>query len=249
MSTEPEIKIVSKTPDEFSSVITIHKRSYTVLTENLGQKACRVVSFVYSDGQIVFSRKSDYSHLKNVRRSESELCDLMEQQHRATIHSFMESRREEQRPRTDFFYVAQSFMESGNKVIAFETIEKGLEVYPKDPFLMSYYGYLVADVRQNVDKGIHICKEAISQLNRAVPFGREYFYPMLYLYLGKAYLQKSRFEAIESFQMGLQNDPENRELIRELDKLGARRRPFIPFLDRENPINKYFGMALSRVWA
>ncbi|UCE79250.1 MAG: hypothetical protein JSV13_01020 [Nitrospiraceae bacterium] len=248
MSTESEIKIISKTPDEFSSVITIHNRPYTVLTENLGQKACTVVSMVYSNGEIVFSRKIDYTHLKNVRSSKSELCGLMEEQHRATIHSFMESRQEEQRPRTEFFYVAQSFMKSGNKVIAFDTIEKGLEVYPKDPFLMSYYGYLVADVKQNIDEGIHICKEAISQLNRVVPFGREYFYPMLYLYLGRACLKKSRFEAIESFQAGLQNDPENRELRRELDKLGARRRPFIPFLHRENPINKYFGMALSRVW-
>ncbi len=249
MSTQSKIKIVSRTPDECSSLIQIKNKSYTVLTENLGCKACTIVSAVYADGQIVFSRRKDYAHLTGRGNDKTELRDTMEQQHRATICSFVESRQEEQRRRTDFFYIAQSFMNSGNKSIAFDTIKKGLEVYPRDPFLMSYYGYLVADVKQNVDEGIHICKEAISELNRSVPFGREYFYPLLYLYLGKTCLKISRSAAIESFQSGLQNDPENRELRRELDKLGIRRRPFVPFLDRENPINKYFGMALSRVGA
>lgn len=34
---------------------------------------------------------------------------------------------------------------------------------------------------------------------------------------------------------------------RELDKLGLRKPPVIPFLSRGNPINKYLGIILSRM--
>jgi hypothetical protein len=34
-----------------------------------------------------------------------------------------------------------------------------------------------------------------------------------------------------------------------MKKLGARRRPLVPFLKRENPINKYVGLLLNRLSA
>jgi hypothetical protein len=34
---------------------------------------------------------------------------------------------------------------------------------------------------------------------------------------------------------------ENREIIAELSRFGRRRSPFIPFLDRDNPVNKFLG--------
>jgi tetratricopeptide (TPR) repeat protein len=247
MSPETAIKIVSKKPAEFSSIITVNDHSYTVLTENLGEKRCEIVSLIYCKGEIVFSKKSDYSHLTRVKNSGFRLHDLMERQHSTTINVFTQLKTEKQKSKKDFFHIARSFMKSGNKSVAFETIQNGLQLYPRDPFLMSYYGYLMADVEHNPDKGIQICNEAISQLKKAVPFGREFYDSMLYLNLGKACLKKNKAEAIKNFRAGLHSDPDNKELIRELDRLGTRRRPVIPFLDRDNPINKYFGMAISIV--
>jgi hypothetical protein len=122
----------------------------------------------------------------------------------------------------------------------------GLQKFPGDPFLMSYYGYLLAHVDNDPREGINMCRDAISYLDRSMPVGGEFYYPVFYLNLGRAYLKEDRQSAIKSFRTGLQNDPENREIMRELSKLGTRRKPALPFLRRNNPINKYVGMFLHR---
>jgi tetratricopeptide (TPR) repeat protein len=81
-----------------------------------------------------------------------------------------------------------------------------------------------------------------------MPFGSEFFYPAFYLNLGRACLKgNKKAEAIKAFREGLENDPDNHDLLWELRKLGMRKRTPIPFLDRCNPINKYIGLLVSKV--
>ncbi len=81
-----------------------------------------------------------------------------------------------------------------------------------------------------------------------MPFGSGFFFPVFYLNLGRAYLKGNRkAEAVEAFQEGLKNDPENHDLLWELRKLGKRKSPPIPFLRRSNPVNKYIGLLVSKV--
>ncbi len=70
---------------------------------------------------------------------------------------------------------------------------------------------------------------------------------MFNLNLGRAHLAiGEKEEAIKAFKLGLRADPENKELLGELKKLGVRKSPPVPFLKRNNPINKYLGMLLRR---
>ena len=80
-----------------------------------------------------------------------------------------------------------------------------------------------------------------------MPFGSEFFYPIFYLNLGRAYLKGNRKkDAVQAFQEGLKSDPGNRDLLWEIKKIGERRKPPLSFLSRSNPINKYIGMLLYK---
>jgi hypothetical protein len=60
--------------------------------------------------------------------------------------------------------------------------------------------------------------------------------------LGRTYLiANKKKEAYFSFQKGLENDKKNEDILKELKKIGIRRKPFFPFLKRSNPLNKHIG--------
>ena len=127
-------------------------------------------------------------------------------------------------------------------------VRRAIEDYPSDLFLLSYRGYLTATVENKPEEGIRICRDAIERLGSSVPFGSEFFYPVFYLNLGRAYLEAGRKkDAIAAFEKGLRNDPENHDILWELKKLGSRKQVPIPFLERSNPINKYIGILLRKV--
>jgi tetratricopeptide (TPR) repeat protein len=117
-----------------------------------------------------------------------------------------------------------------------------------DPFLLSYYGCLVAIVKNNPQRGIKICRDALARLGDDIPFGHELLYPVFYLNLGRAYLKGGRKkDALMVFKKGLKTDPQNSDLLGELKKLGTRKRPLVPLLKRSNTVNKYIGKLLSRL--
>ena len=70
----------------------------------------------------------------------------------------------------------------------------------------------------------------------------DFFYPIFYLNIGRAYLSgNKRRAAIEAFREGLKYDRQNREILFELGQLGRRGQPVFPSLKRGHPINKYLG--------
>ena len=80
-----------------------------------------------------------------------------------------------------------------------------------------------------------------------MPFGSEFFYPVFYLNLGRACLKANKKKAaMEAFKNGLKTDPENRDLLWEIKKMGTRKNPPLPFLTRGNPINQYIGKMLYK---
>jgi len=131
---------------------------------------------------------------------------------------------------------------------ALAMLEDGLRLYPADPFLLSYYGTLVAVIRKDHERGIRLCTHALKRLRETIPFGLEFFYPLLYLNLGRAYLAAGwKKEALESFRKGLHYDAKDPDLNTELRRLGKRKAAPIPVLGRSNPINKYIGMILHKI--
>ena len=89
-------------------------------------------------------------------------------------------------------------------------------------------------------------KDAISLCERALQVESQNVES--YLNLGKVYLRAGlKIKAVETFRRGLKIDSENPEIIAELQLLGIRKKSVIPSLPRDNFLNKYLGIILSRL--
>jgi len=149
--------------------------------------------------------------------------------------------------KAEYFEEMKHRLRKGDGVGALRLMEAALNDHPHDPFVMSYYGCLLSVVGNNAKEGIQMCKDALVRLKENVPLGSEFFLPMFNLNLGRAYLAVGEKEdAIKAFNLGLRTDPDNKELLAEMKKLGYRQAPPLPFLRRSNPINKYLGLVMRR---
>jgi len=107
-----------------------------------------------------------------------------------------------------------------------------------DPLVSSFYAFCIAKERGEFQKAISICNASIS---------RDPGNSLHYLNLGKIHLLKrDNKEAISVFRQGMSFE-ENRQIADELNRLGTRKPPVIPFLKRSNIVNKYLGLLLSRL--
>ena len=247
MAPKSEIRLTSHISPEFSSNITVNNASYHVQTEDMGVKTSKIISNIYLKGEIVFTKKSDYSHLTKLKNYSDKLASLMDRQHKSVINQFMTEEAGKQKLKPEYFEEVQNLLRKGNKKAALNTLRDALEKFPGDPYLLSYYGCLIAVIENRTKEGVTICEDAIKLLNTSMPFGSEFFYPVFYLNLGRTYIKaKKKKAAVQAFQEGLKNDPENKDLLWEMKKIGTRERPPLPFLARSNPINKYIGMLLYK---
>jgi hypothetical protein len=102
----------------------------------------------------------------------------------------------------------------------------------------SYYGLCLALRDGKVRDGLLLCRAAAKE---------EFFNPEMWLNLGRVELvARNKRYAHKSFRRGLRLAPENEDLRRELDRMGLRRRPALPFLDRSNPLNVWMGKLAHR---
>ncbi len=127
---------------------------------------------------------------------------------------------------------------SAGKILAALSCFENAFAIEEDPLISSFIAFCIAKERGEVQKAISLCNAAI----RKEPENSFH-----YLNLGKIYLlKKDTKEAINVFRQGLTYE-ENQQIVDELNKLGTRKPPVIPFLKRSNIINKYLGMILSRL--
>lgn len=108
----------------------------------------------------------------------------------------------------------------------------------RTPEILSYLGRCIAIERGQTAEAVKLCEEAINQDSQN---------PVHYLNLGIVYLKdKKKQEAVEIFRKGLSiGDVEDIKIL--LDSIGTRKKPFFPFLPRENFLNRCFGLLLSRL--
>jgi tetratricopeptide (TPR) repeat protein len=247
MASKPEIRLTSKLSPEFSSNITVNNIAYHVQTEDMGIKTCKIITNIYLKGEVVFKTKSDYAHLAKLKDFPVRLASLMEKQHKSAADQFIAENTIKPKLKSEYFEEIQQLLRRGNGKSALNTLRHALDTYPADPFFLSYYGCLISVVENNPKEGIKICENSIGTLNVSMPFGSEFFYPIFYLNLGRAYLKGNRKkDAVKAFQEGLKNDPGNRDIMWEIKKMGERKQPPLPFLSRGNPINKYIGLLLYK---
>jgi hypothetical protein len=239
------IKITSKHGTEFDSEVILGHERYLVQTEWGGAQKPHITTRVYLKGQVLFTRKTDCGDIMNSPDMPSEVQKRMVGQHQSAIATLKAERSVKIKTTSDYLSEAKNFLRTKNKRAALRVLNEALEHYPDDPFILSYYGCLEAVANKNYTHGIETCLMALEGLKKGVPFGQEFFYPVFYLNLGRAYLAAGKKEeALGAFYKGIQIDGENKDLIWEVKKLGTRRKTPIPFFKRSNPINKYIGMLL-----
>jgi len=127
----------------------------------------------------------------------------------------------------------------GDTLSALSYFEKAINI-EKSPAVCSCYAFCIAKERGQVSNAISLCEEAIQ---------KEPGNSLHYLNLGRIYLiDNNRIEAIKTFREGL-NYEANPLIVDELNRLGPRKPPILPFLKRSNPINRYLGIVLrSKKW-
>jgi len=135
------------------------------------------------------------------------------------------------------FERAREALDAGETLAALAHLEKSLSLHD-NPSLKSYLGYCIAKERGHVKKGIELCRESILIEPEA---------PVHHLNLGKIHLLSGdKTEALRVLREGRAKG-EHDEIMRLLTQIGTRKPPVFPSLSRDNPLNRYLGMLLSRL--
>lgn len=137
----------------------------------------------------------------------------------------------------ELFQKGLEALANGDMIRALSGFEKALEL-EDNPAFYSYFALCIAKERGQVKKAISLCEEALRKDTENTAH---------YLNLGKVLLHAgNRDDAIMVFRGGLKYGIDTL-ITDELNKLGTRKPPVIPFLNRDNPINKYLGIILKRL--
>lgn len=141
----------------------------------------------------------------------------------------------------------RGYLRYGQQKQAYAVILQAVALYPSHPLVLSYYGMLQALVDRKFYSGIAACTRAFVGFRSADRRNAEQIYPLFYLNLGRACLAAGKKkEAVENFNKGLKHDPYHAELRKEMQRLGVRKKPVVPYLSRSNPLNRLLGILRSR---
>lgn len=135
------------------------------------------------------------------------------------------------------FDQAQLELDRGNVLTALGCLERALAIWD-DPLWHSRLAYCVAKERGHLSRAFELCRSAIEHDPRN---------PIHYLYLGKVHLIAGKhYEALQTLRQGmtLGNTP---EIEKTLAAIGTRKPPVISFLSRDNRLNKYLGIIMTRL--
>jgi tetratricopeptide (TPR) repeat protein len=135
------------------------------------------------------------------------------------------------------FDQAQLELDRNNILAALASLERALSIWD-DPLWHSRLGFCIAKERGQLTQAFELCRSAIEY---------DPDNPIHYLYLGKVYqIAGNTYEALQTFRKGMTHGC-NPELKRLLDAIGTRKPPVIPFLSRNNLLNKFLGIILGRL--
>lgn len=242
-----KIHIKPTASSELISKVTANDVTYIINTEKEENSSLQSLSRVYLGGKIIYSKVSDFSHLTVSNNFRVEIENFIVQAHKTVVAQFITQLKKCQKNKTEYLRDARYLINTGKDKEALGLLKDGVEVFPDEPLMHSYYGSIYSKAGKKPVEGIKICRDAIQKFNSQIRSKNEFLKPIFYLNLGKAYLgANKKKEAINAFNIGLKEDPTNANIISEICKLGRRKEPIIPFLERGNSLNKYLGLFLNR---
>ncbi len=97
----------------------------------------------------------------------------------------------------------------------------------------SYLGYGIARYERRGKEGLALCQHAIKV---------QFYEPENYVLLARVYLlRERRGKAVDALQRALKLNNRHPDALKLAKEIGYRRRPVIPFISRNNPINRALG--------
>lgn len=131
----------------------------------------------------------------------------------------------------------KNFIKENNFLGALSCFEKAYGI-KKAPEVQSCLGLCIALERGKISEAVSLCERAMEDDPQN---------HIHYLNLAKIYLKKGdKDSALETLRRGLYFG-ENSELKSMLESIGIRKKPVIPFLQRENVLNRYLGFFFDRM--
>ena len=129
---------------------------------------------------------------------------------------------------------------AGEDELAHQLFERAHRRSASDPRIMSWYGLTLVVVERNSNLGLLYCDQAIRQAGPEAE---------LLLNQARAHLALGQRErAVRAIARGLERWPGDPSLRAAQASMGWRRRPVLPFLSRNNPVNRWMG-GLRHRWA
>jgi tetratricopeptide (TPR) repeat protein len=100
---------------------------------------------------------------------------------------------------------------------------------------LSYYGLTLAMLKKKYREAVELCNKAIKQ---------QFLDPYHYVNLARVYVaMENRKKAVQTLEVAIGQMPRNKVIMTYWKSIGVRSRPPIPFLSRDNPLNKMLGRA------
>ena len=128
-------------------------------------------------------------------------------------------------------------LKQGDTLSALVHFEKAVNARPT-PEGMSYLGFCIAKERGQMSRGMILCREALDEDPEN---------PVHYLNMARiSLLMRDKETAIESLRTGASHG-DNDEISTLLLEIGSRKPPVFSFLDRDHLLNRYAGIALTRL--
>jgi len=224
------------------------KGDIAIITEVDLLKKPLVTTYVKRAGKVLSTRKHEINEVFDLPHVAIRAQEIASRHHLSGVMALSSGRVPEEKTPAEYLDQLKRILRKKNLKGALVFLDEALSYFPDDPFILSYHGCLEAIVNGRHGYGIKVCQRALKEMRDRMPFGEEFFYPVLYLNLGRAYLAAGKKkEALASFKKGRSFDKENADLQWEIKKLGLRKKPPITLLKRSHPLNKYIGKLLHKL--
>jgi tetratricopeptide (TPR) repeat protein len=124
---------------------------------------------------------------------------------------------------------------------AFEHFRKAADLENNNPYYISFVGVSLARAQRKWEPALKLCELALTMKHNEA---------QLYLNLAEVYTSSGqREEALITLDRALASLGPNARIQQERLKLGRRRSPALPFLDRQNIVNRYLGALRHRLFS
>lgn len=236
----------------YSTRIVLGKHDITLITELLpnDRNAPKLVSFAsngYEKDKVIYKVRKDFSEDID-RKDASQLQRVLDAVHREAVEAVKAGEGIRKEP-AEYLNALKSELGRKQPARALAIAKEAGRMHPDDPMILTHLGYLIAMVEKKYKTAIDACEKSVNIMPRRLPAGLDTEHkPLLYFHLTRVYQAAgNRQEAVRAVYRGIGFDTDNGVLHRELERLGVRRRPVVPFLGRGHFLNRMLGRLRHRI--